>query len=216
MISRTWILLAAGLSLSVTGGCWSGELVQRGPDAKLHPSVRWVYRPGGQIGSSVFLFLPARVDNFVYSVELGDDCVVVEEWGNTSEMSIAWHHPRYALSLEDGSPLFARSGRRGTSKYVSLDDDGSYKRQIGQLPNGLAVVCESGGKVWIGHDANDRTTMVELAESPWAFAQSLDVLEGPGDTLVLASSRWVMCVDEAKLRSSLPAKPRAGSTAGQK
>jgi hypothetical protein len=174
----------------------------------LHPSVRWVYSPGGQIGSLVLLLLPVSVDNYISRVELGEDCVLVTERGRTSEIAIAWLAPTYAISLEDGSPTFGRANEEIRFYAFTMDYDASGERHIGRLPNGLAIVLASGRRLLIGPGRQDEAAMVEVAtlrEGPY-FSEWLDVGEAPGNFLVLGSTRHVICID----LSQLPA-PAGGS-----
>jgi hypothetical protein len=177
----------------------------------LHPAVRWVYRPGGQIGSFVVLLLPVSVENYIWRAHLGEDYVVVTESGSTSETAIAWFDPSYALSLKDGSPTFGRAGDERGFDFVSMDYDESHERHIGTLPNGLGVAVQ-GRRLLMGADPRKEQEMVEVAalREGEFFSQCLDAAEAPGNLLLLEMSRYLICIDLSELPTQAAPQAEAG------
>ena len=193
-LRSTAALLALGLA--VLTGCWPGRTMGPAEFEYVHPSVRWAYETGGQIGNKFVFIAPIR--NVIYSLESGPECVVVEE-GCLGCMEIGWWRPRYALDLQTGRLTIGQPDGR---------DDGRVDPKY-RTPDSLRIDLETQlvtpaqtRDLYVGRPGAppDQLTLL-LRGKPEQSLIGVDELVQATDEMIVISlgNRYVVCIDLTQL-----------------
>ncbi len=186
-------------------GCWSGHRMADRELAYRHPSVRWVYRTGGQLGLK-FVY-PAFVENHVHDLQKGSGCVVVTEGGPGCMTSAPWR-PITALNIETGVPM---SGQRTTDDEPSflLGDRSEWLDATRQSVSNLGrnvklILSESSAELCMTRSSDaseDQIRLATLAASR-SFGVPVYALWYDEKTVVVGLFQgYVICIDLSEVWS---------------
>ena len=195
-MNRPMTLLLVSLLAGACAGCFPGRSACCFDFEDRHPSVRWAYRTGSQLGFS--WCVPAIIRHCVTDLGLGSGCVIVKEGGPGGEVTAPWEHT-VALRLKDGRPMWASK----PIEHKAHRPDGEWDardRMYFQMPNGLSacVTIPQSRDLYIGRNGWPPSRYIRLARLPKGqdFESTLRVISADQNTLILGF--WgghVVCVD---------------------
>ena len=196
------------LSVCVLGctGCWPGRLVAHREFAEVHPSVRWVYHAGGQIGWFVWIPIAGQHDAWV---EPGEHSVIVSE---IPSFDMAWHVFSPVIALD---PRTGRStiDRRSTEERQTLffEWDQPTREYLVRGSNRVTFgVPDPYDSLFVYKDwdrSRRRVCILKLRKGRLGAPQGYEVQ----DHQVIALGKYVVCIDRDRLFKSLRSGDRPGS-----
>jgi hypothetical protein len=199
------------VALFLLPGClWPGARASDRDFEGQHSSVRWVYKTGGQIG--VRYALVWVVDNEVHDLQVGNGCAVITEGPEYCDTYGFWN-PDYGLDLSNGRPLPPKLAARESSYVLAYVDDKKPDRWRYKLPKGLfAYVPSKGNEIYLGREGmsdDDCTLLVSTKKKDVGLSSIRHAVVQGDSLLLLATDRYVICVDLTKIPGLLPHSPSA-------
>ena len=207
--NASWLSLLVLASAAAVSGCWRGHLLPRKELLVWHPSVRWVYRTGGQLG--MLFYLPIASPSSVSDLAQGDRCVIVTERAGDEFVFAPWA-ARYAINLATGGCCLGRQqreGQRAQGIWIPRHDLWAVP-----LPGPVMMfVLMKSKEIRLGRSSDSPDNAVTLLKFPLDSGLSIDcdLVVGEHGELVIAGGRNVICIDRDKLAgvfaASGPAEP---------
>lgn len=198
-------LSLVGLLLGLGAGCTCGRLLEPKDLGQTHPSIKWVYRTGTQLGT--FWNSPMIARQCANDVELGEGCVLVHEVGPGGEWNTIVRDT-VGLRLKDGkriSPIVATPRSSFEAKELTKDqltgDSAPPAHSLWQIETDIQLytVLPADRELYVGKVGQPLSQYIRLMTLPEKgnFGSTLRYVRADDHTMILCfgSEGYVICLD---------------------